>query len=318
MKNISILGSSGSVGENVLRIVRIHPGKFRVKALAVKKNVARVYEQAVEFRPKVVCVYDALPARSYSARFKRLGVRLVTGDEGLIEVSTLAGADQVICAMVGAAGLKPIFAAVHARKSVAIANKEPLVMAGKLLLETAARKGVAVLPIDSEHSALWQCLDGQDPSFVKKLILTSSGGPFRKYKGSLAKITPAQALNHPKWRMGPKITVDSATLMNKGLEVIEAANLFNVGAEKIEVVIHPEAIIHALVEFVDGAHMAHLGVTDMKLPIQYAMSYPGRFANQLPDLDLIHEAIGDAVKVLVLTEKAIELLFEQFIDDPLI
>ena len=194
----------------------------------------------------------------------------------------------MICAMVGAAGLEPIFAAVNAKKSVAVANKEPLVMAGKLLLKTAAKKGVAVLPIDSEHSALWQCLDHQNPKFVKKLILTSSGGPFRLYKGALSKITPAQALNHPKWKMGPKITIDSATLMNKGLEVIEAAALFNIEAKKIDVVIHPEAIIHALVEFVDGSHMAHLGVTDMRLPIQYAMSYPERLENHLPHLDLTH------------------------------
>jgi len=190
--------------------------------------------------------------------------------------------------MVGAVGLKPIFAAVRARKTVAIANKEPLVMAGKLLLEQAAKAGVAVLPIDSEHSALWQCLEKQDPAFVKKLIITSSGGPFRNHKGSLAKITPAQALRHPKWSMGPKITIDSATLMNKGLEVIEASNLFHVPAEKVEVVIHPEAIVHALVEFVDGSHFAHLGVTDMRLPIQYAMSYPERLENHLPHLDLAH------------------------------
>jgi 1-deoxy-D-xylulose-5-phosphate reductoisomerase len=287
VKRVSILGSTGSVGENTLKIVRIHPEKFRVAALAVKKNVARLYEQAAEFRPKVVCVYDAPEAKSYAARFKRLGVKLVTGDEGLLEVSTLSGIDQVICAMVGAAGLSPIFAAVNARKSVAVANKEPLVMAGKLLLETAAKKGVEVLPIDSEHSAVWQCLDHQDPKFVKKIILTSSGGPFRKYKGPLSRITPAQALNHPKWKMGPKITIDSATLMNKGLEVIEAANLFNVEAKKVEVVIHPEAIVHAMVEFVDGSHMAHLGVTDMKLPIQYAMSYPERLENHLPHLDLV-------------------------------
>ena len=288
MKTISILGSTGSVGENTLRIVRIHPERFRVSALAARKNAAKLYDQAVEFRPKVVCVYKPKAAKPYAPKFKRLGVKLVTGDEGLLEVSTLAGVNQVICAMVGAVGLQPIFAAVHAGKSLAIANKEPLVMAGKLLLETAAKKSVTVLPIDSEHSALLQCLEHQDPRFIKKLILTSSGGPFRKLKGSLAKITPAQALKHPKWKMGPKITIDSATLMNKGLEVIEAANLFDVEAKKVEVVIHPEAIVHALVEFVDGSHMAHLGVTDMKLPIQYAMSYPERLENHLPHLDLAH------------------------------
>jgi 1-deoxy-D-xylulose-5-phosphate reductoisomerase len=286
MKHLSILGSTGSVGENTLRVVRIHPEKFSVKALAVKKNIEKLYEQAVEFRPKVVCIHDPQAAKKAAPRFKRLKIRVVTGDEGLEEVATLAGVQEVICAMVGAVGLKPIFAAVRAKKTVAIANKEPLVMAGKLLLEAAARSGVRVLPIDSEHSALWQCLEKQDPAFVKKLILTSSGGPFRGRKGSLAKITPAQALDHPKWKMGPKITIDSATMMNKGLEVIEAANLFHIPAGKIEVLVHPEAIVHALVEFVDGSHLAHLGVTDMRLPIQYALSYPGRLEDSLPHLDL--------------------------------
>lgn len=290
MKQLSILGSTGSVGENVLRVVRIHPERFTVKALAVRKNAARLYEQAAEFRPKMVCIYDPQVAKKSAAKFKRLGIRVVAGDEGLAEVATLAGVGEVICAMVGAAGLKPIFAAVNAKKTVAIANKEPLVMAGKLLLETAEKAGVRVLPIDSEHSALWQCLEKQDPAFVKKLIITSSGGPFRNKKGSLAKITPAQALDHPKWKMGPKITIDSATLMNKGLEVIEAANLFRVPSGKIDVVVHPEAIVHALVEFVDGSHFAHLGVTDMRLPIQYALSYPERLEDHLPHLDLTHLA----------------------------
>ena len=287
MKSLSILGSTGSVGENALRIVRNHPELFCVKALAVKKNIAKLYEQAVEFRPKVVCVYDRPKAKEASSKFKRLGIRVVTGDEGLLEVATLAGVQVVICAMVGAVGLKPIFAAVRAKKNVAIANKEPLVMAGKLLLNEAEKSGVAVLPIDSEHSALWQCLEGHAPGSVKKLIITSSGGPFHHFKGSLARITPAQALKHPKWKMGPKITIDSATMMNKGLEVIEAANLFHVPSEKVDVVIHPEAIVHALVEFIDGAHFAHLGVTDMCLPIQYAMSYPERLENHLPRLDLV-------------------------------
>ena len=286
MKHLSILGSTGSVGENTLRVVRIHPELFSIKALAVKKNTEKLYEQAVEFRPKVVCIYDPKKAREAAPRFKRLKIRVVTGEEGLEEVATLSGVHQVICAMVGDAGLKPIFAAVRAKKTVAIANKEPLVMAGKLLLDLAEKAGVAVLPIDSEHSALWQCLEKHDPAFVKRLIITSSGGPFRNLKGSLARITPAQALNHPKWKMGPKITIDSATMMNKGLEVIEAANLFHIPAGKIDVLVHPEAIVHALVEFVDGSHLAHLGVTDMRLPIQYALSYPGRLEDHLPRLDL--------------------------------
>lgn len=286
MKPLAILGSTGSVGENTLRVVRLHPDRFSVRALAVHKNVEKLYDQAVEFRPKVVCIYDPQKARAAVSKFKRIGIRIVTGDEGLQEVATLPGVQEVICAMVGAVGLKPIFAAVHAKKTVAIANKEPLVMAGKLLLAAAQKAGVAVLPIDSEHSALWQCLEKQDPASIKRLIITSSGGPFRTKKGSLAKITPAQALDHPKWKMGPKITIDSATMMNKGLEVIEAANLFHMPAGKIEVLIHPEAIVHALVEFLDGSHFAHLGVTDMRLPIQYALSYPGRLEDALPRLDL--------------------------------
>lgn len=286
MKQLAILGSTGSVGENTLRVVRLHPERFSIKALAVHKNTEKLYEQAVEFHPKVVCIYDPPKAKVAVPRFKKIGIRVVTGDEGLQEVATLAGVQEVICAMVGAAGLKPIFAAVRAKKAVAIANKEPLVMAGKLLLDAAEKAGVAVLPIDSEHSALWQCLEKHDPVFIKRLIITSSGGPFRTKKGTLAKITPAQALCHPKWKMGPKITVDSATMMNKGLEVIEAANLFHVPAAKIDVLIHPEAIVHALVEFMDGSHMAHLGVTDMRLPIQYALSYPERLEDSLPRLDL--------------------------------
>lgn len=287
VKRLTILGSTGSVGENTLRIVRIHPDRFRVEALAAKKSIARLYEQAVEFRPKVVCVYDeSLRDKTWVAKFKKLGVKLVSGDSGLEEVSTIPSVREVICAMVGAVGLQPIFSAVRAGKIIAVANKEPLVMAGSLLLKEAAKRGVAVLPIDSEHSALWQCLENQHPDFVKKLILTSSGGPFRNFRGSLANVTRAQALNHPKWKMGPKITIDSATLMNKGLEVIEAANLFRVEAKKIEVLIHPEAIVHALVELADGSHLAHLGVADMRLPIQYAMSYPERLDNYLPNLDL--------------------------------
>ncbi len=288
MKHLAILGSTGSVGENTLRVIRLHPERFSVKALAVHKNIEKLYEQAVEFHPKTVCVYDPQKAKAAVSRFKRIGIRVVTGDEGLQEVATLTGVQEVICAMVGAIGLKPIFAAVNAKKTVAIANKEPLVMAGKLLLEAAQKAGVAVLPIDSEHSALWQCLENQEPAFIKKLIMTSSGGPFHHKKGSLARITPAQALRHPKWKMGPKITIDSATMMNKGLEVIEAANLFHVPAGKIDVLIHPEAIVHGLVEFLDGSHIAHLGVTDMRLPIQYALSYPERLEDALPRLDLTH------------------------------
>ncbi len=284
MKNIAILGSTGSIGLSTLNIVRAHPEHFRVKALAAKKNADLLFEQAREFRPEVVCLYENQYAAALEKKLRKLRIRVVTGAEGLCALGTLASVDQIIFAMVGAVGLAPLFEAVKAGKSVAIANKEPLVMAGALLMETARQNRVRVIPIDSEHSGLWQCLEGRPQETIKKLILTSSGGPFRKKKGSLANVTPAQALRHPKWKMGPKITIDSATLMNKGLEVIEAVNLFKVPCEKVKVLVHPEAVIHALVEFLDGSHLAQLGVTDMRLPIQYALSYPARL-DSLPSLD---------------------------------
>ncbi len=285
-KSIALLGSTGSIGQNTLQIVRTHPERFCLKALAAKQNAEKLLEQALEFRPEVVCLYESQKAGELANALKGKGIRVVTGAEGLLETASLPSVDQVICALVGAIGLRPIFAAIEAGKSVGIANKEPLVMAGHLLLGRSARLGVNIFPIDSEHSGLWQCLEGRDFKTIKKLILTSSGGPFREREKDFGDITPAEALRHPKWSMGPKITVDSATLMNKGLEVIEAANLFGTPSEKIEVLIHPEALVHAMVEFVDGSHLAHLGITDMRLPIQYAMSYPERLDNHLPTLDL--------------------------------
>ncbi|MCM8776084.1 MAG: 1-deoxy-D-xylulose-5-phosphate reductoisomerase [Candidatus Omnitrophica bacterium] len=287
MENIAVLGSTGSIGENTLRIVRSHPGKFRVKAIAAKKNATRLLAQAREFSPDVVCIYDASYALRLEKKLNPLGIRVVAGDEGLKEICTLPAVKKIIFAVVGAVGLKPILSAIHARKAVAVANKEPLVMAGALLMREAARFGVPILPIDSEHSGLWQCLQGQRPDAVKKLIITSSGGPFRTRRVSFEKITPESALKHPRWKMGRKITIDSATLMNKGLEVIEAAHLFRMPADRIEVLIHPEAVIHALVELVDGSHLAHLALTDMRLPIQFALSYPDRLRNHLPVLDLV-------------------------------
>ncbi|MDD5217398.1 MAG: 1-deoxy-D-xylulose-5-phosphate reductoisomerase [Candidatus Omnitrophica bacterium] len=288
MKSLAILGSTGSIGVNTLRIVQTHPDRFCVKVIAARHNAEALFQQASEFHPELVCLYETEHAAALEKKLKRLKIPLVTGDEGLVEASTYAGVEKVVFAMVGSAGLLPIFAAIRARKSVAVANKEPLVMAGALLMRDARRFGVTILPIDSEHSALWQCLEGRCPESIQRLILTSSGGPFRTRKGTFAKITPREALKHPKWKMGPKITIDSATLMNKGLEVIEAANLFGAPSNRIEVLIHPEAIVHAMVEFVDGSHLAHLGITDMRLPIQYALSYPERLNNHLPTLDLAH------------------------------
>lgn len=286
MKAISVIGSTGSIGEKVLEIVRLHPDRFKVVALAVRQNAAALLKQAKEFRPRLVCVFDEAHAEEIKAPLKKLGIRLVSGEAGLLEASTFPEAEQIIFSLVGAQGLKPIFEAIRAGKNVAVANKEPLVMAGELLMREARKRRIQFLPIDSEHSGLWQCLEGRSLDSVRKLVLTSSGGPFLKRRGSLAGVTVREALRHPKWRMGPKITIDSATLMNKGLEVIEASNLFNLEVERVEVLIHPEAIVHALVEFIDGSHLAQLAVTDMRLPIQYALSFPERLNHLFPNLDL--------------------------------
>ncbi len=286
MKNIAIIGSTGSIGLNTLRVVRAHPGKFNVVVLAAKSNVEELYKQALEFKPELICVYDEENAAWLSKKLEKQGIKIAIGEEGLLRASTHPKVKQVIFALVGAVGLKPIFSAIENGKDVAIANKEPLVMAGELLMRVVRQKKVTLLPIDSEHSGLWQCLEGKKPETIKKLIVTSSGGPFFGKKSGFSKITPRAALKHPRWKMGPKITIDSATLMNKGLEVIEAANLFQIPVEQIDVVVHPEAIIHALIEFVDGSQLAQLGITDMRLPIQYALGYPERLVNSLPELDL--------------------------------
>ncbi len=286
MKKIAIIGSTGSVGINTLRVVEAHSDELTVTVLAAKKNVKLLYEQAKQFRPKLVCIFDSEQAAWLEKKLKPLHIKTVTGEEGLIEASTFSATDKIVFAMVGAVGLKPIFAAIQKGKSVAIANKEPLVMAGELLRKEALRSGSELLPVDSEHSGLWQCLDGKRKETIKKLILTSSGGPFFNRKIDFRKVTSRQALRHPKWKMGPKISIDSATLMNKGLEVIEATNLFDVSLNQVEVLIHPEAVVHALIEFVDGSQLAQLGITDMRLPIQYALSYPKRFENCLPNLNL--------------------------------
>ncbi|HXV28344.1 MAG TPA: 1-deoxy-D-xylulose-5-phosphate reductoisomerase, partial [bacterium] len=288
MKNLAILGSTGSIGLSTLAIVRAHPDQFAVKVLAARKNAGRLFEQAVEFRPDVVCLFEDQEAAELKNKLLPFGIKVRTGLEGLLEASRYEPVDEVVFALVGAVGLLPIFEAIRAGKAVAIANKEPLVIAGDLVINESRKYGVPIFPIDSEHSALWQCLEGRPPGSIKKLILTSSGGPFYKRKGNLDRISPSEALKHPKWKMGPKITIDSATLMNKGLEVIEASHLFQTPAERIEVLIHPEAIVHGMVEFVDGSHLAHLGITDMRLPIQYALSYPDRLVNHLPTLDFSH------------------------------
>ena len=286
MKGLSILGCTGSVGTNVLRIVDAFPGRFQVVGLAGGRNVAILAEQVARYRPRVISVVDAA-ARDALARLVDLsGLRVGTGPEGMVEVATHEDARTVVASAVGALGLVPTYRALEAGKDVALANKETLVMAGELMVAQARARGARLLPIDSEHCALHQCLQGRGPEEVRRLVLTASGGPFRnRARESFDRITREEALRHPTWSMGPKITVDSSTLMNKGLEVIEAHWLFGVPPAQVEVLIHPQSIVHSMVEFVDGTVLAQLGVTDMRLPIQYALSYPERWAAAIPGMD---------------------------------
>jgi 1-deoxy-D-xylulose-5-phosphate reductoisomerase len=286
MKGLSILGSTGSVGTNVLRVVEAFPGRFRVIGLAAGANAERLADQVARHRPRVVSLATAA-AREALARLVDLsGVTVVTGPEGMVEVATHPEAGMVVASAVGAIGLVPTYRALEAGKDVALANKETLVMAGELMLAQSKAKGGRLLPIDSEHCALHQCLDGRRPEEVRRLVLTASGGPFRsRPKETFDRITRDEALAHPTWAMGPKITIDSATLMNKGLEVIEARWLFGVPASRIEVLVHPQSVVHSMVEFVDGTVLAQLGVTDMRLPIQYALSHPERWEAAIPGMD---------------------------------
>jgi len=287
MKGLSILGCTGSVGTNVLRIVEAFPERFRVVGLAAGRNVERLAAQMARHRPAVVSVATA-EARDALARLVDLsGRRVAIGPEGMVEVATHPEARMVVASAVGALGLVPTYRALEAGKDVALANKETLVMAGELMLAQSKARGGRLLPIDSEHCALHQCLDGRGPEEIRRLVLTASGGPFRnRPRETFDRITRDEALAHPTWNMGPKITIDSATLMNKGLEVIEARWLFGVPPARIEVLIHPQSIVHSMVEFVDGTVLAQLGVTDMRMPIQYALSHPERWEAAIPGLDL--------------------------------
>ena len=280
---ITILGSTGSIGRSALDVVRQCPGRYEVVALAAHSNVERLAEQVAEFAPRYAVVVDETAAARMGAP---PSTTILSGAEGLEEVAAV-DADVVLCAMVGAAGLRPLLAAIDAGNRVALANKEPLVMAGSLVMARARERGVKVLPVDSEHSAIFQCLQGNSVDDVAMIHLTASGGPFYgRARDELRDVAPAEAANHPTWDMGTKVSVDSATLMNKGLEVIEAMWLFGVSLEQIRVVIHPQSIVHSLVEFTDGSLLAHLGVTDMKFPIQYALDWPRRAPAPLGRLDL--------------------------------
>ncbi len=286
MKGLAILGSTGSIGANVLRVVDAFPGRFEVTGLAAGRNVEELAAQVARHRPRVVSVADA-EARERLGRLVDLSsVRALTGTEGMVEVATHPEARMVVASAVGAVGLVPTYRALESGKDVALANKETLVMAGELMLARARETGARILPIDSEHCALHECLDGRRPEHVRRLILTASGGPFRnRPRDSFLEITREEALAHPTWRMGRKITIDSATLMNKGLEVIEARFLFGVPAARIDVLIHPQSVVHSMVELVDGTVLAQLGVTDMRMPIQYALSYPERWEAAIPGMD---------------------------------
>lgn len=288
VKNISLLGSTGSIGTNVLEVVRMYPGRFHIHGLAAGKNISFLRKQIEAFNPQIVSIADEnLAGDLIQSLPAGWGDRIVTGPDGIIRVATLPTADTVVCAVVGAAGLKPTVAAINAGKDIALANKETLVMAGELVMEAVRKNKVDLLPVDSEHNAIFQALAAGRAQDVKKIILTASGGPFlSRSERDLWDVTPEQALNHPKWEMGKKITIDSATLMNKGLEVIEARWLFDVAVEKIEVLIHPQSIVHSMVEFVDGSIVGQMGIPDMRIPITYALSYPERIKTGLPPLDL--------------------------------
>jgi len=289
MKGISVLGSTGSIGIQTLDIARLHPDKFRVVALAAGTNLDLLESQIREFDPAVISVESETLALELKRRLADHPSRLRIGHSsaGLEAVATAADADLVVAGLPGSTGLQPTFAAVRAGKDVALATKEVLVMAGGLFMAAVKERDVNLLPVDSEQSAIFQCLQGNRGAEIRRIILTASGGPFREMpQAEMSRVTRDQALNHPRWKMGPKVTVDSATLMNKGLEVIEAAWLFGVPASRIEVVIHPQSIVHSMVEFSDGSIMGQLGATDMRIPISYALAYPQRITSGVEPVNL--------------------------------
>jgi 1-deoxy-D-xylulose-5-phosphate reductoisomerase len=287
MKKLSILGSTGSVGVNALEIVAQYPDKFQVVALAGGGNTPKMEEQILRFSPELASVSDPELAKHLRGRLPRKTTRILSGMEGLMAVASHPEAEMVVSALVGSVGLMPTLAALGAHKTLALANKESLVMAGEILVRESGERGIRILPIDSEHSAIFQALAGHRQEDIKRIILTASGGPFLHTPlEELAHVTPQQALQHPQWRMGKKVTIDSASLMNKGLEVIEAHWLFGVPASKIEVHIHPQSIVHSMVEYIDGSVIAQMALPDMRGPIAYALSYPERLDLKLPALNL--------------------------------
>ncbi len=285
MKHIAVLGATGSIGTQTLSVIRENPD-FKAVSLAANRNIDLLEKQAREFTPELVAVYEEDAAKTLAVRLKDTGIRVVSGMEGLIEAAVLPSAEVVLGAVVGMIGIRPTIEAIKAGKDIAIANKETLVTAGHLILPLVREKGVRLLPVDSEHSAIFQCLHGEERSPVRRILLTASGGPFYGYtKEQLRHVTLEETLHHPNWSMGKKVTVDSASLVNKGLEVMEAHWLFGVPYEKIEVLVEPTSTIHSMVEFADGAVKAELSVPDMRLAILYALTYPARRPLSLPSLD---------------------------------
>jgi 1-deoxy-D-xylulose-5-phosphate reductoisomerase len=286
-KRIAILGSTGSIGRQALDVIHQHADNYQVVALTTNRNVGLLAQQVEAFRPSYVGIVDAESAEEFK-NYGLADLELVSGKDCLVKLATLPEVDLVLVAVVGIAGLEPTIAALEAGKNVALANKESLVAGGHLVMEAARKSGSKIIPVDSEHSAIFQCLAGcDDPARINRIYLTASGGPFRSYtKDELRHVTVEEALNHPNWKMGKKVTIDSATLMNKGLEVIEAHWLFGLSIGQIQVVIHPQSIVHSMVEYIDGSIIAHMGKTDMRLPILYALSWPERIKSSVGSLDL--------------------------------
>ncbi|OJZ13916.1 1-deoxy-D-xylulose-5-phosphate reductoisomerase [Sphingobacterium sp. 40-24] len=279
-KGIAILGATGSIGTQALDVIRAFPNTFEAIVLTCGSNVTLLIQQALEFKPKAVVVTDSLLYNQVQDALKGYDIAVLLGEAGLVEVVQLEEVDIVLNAIVGSAGLKPTVKAIQSKKDIALANKETLVVAGELIMALVKEYGVRMLPVDSEHSAIFQCLTGEEHNPIEKIYVTASGGPFRgKKRADLLQVTKAQALKHPNWSMGAKITIDSASLMNKGLEVIEAKWLFNLSINQVDVIVHPQSIVHSLVQFQDGSMKAQMGIPDMKLPIQYALTYPARFEN---------------------------------------
>ncbi len=287
MKELAILGSTGSIGTQTLDVVRAYPDRYQVYALCAHRSIDLLVQQAKEFHPEVVCIADESLYEPLKERLSALDCKVWAGTDAIAEVVTMPSIDIVVAAMVGYAGLRPTIEAIKAGKTIALANKETLVVAGEIICDLAIKHHTPILPVDSEHSAIFQSLVGEDRSEIEKILLTASGGPFRTFSLEKMKtVTAADALKHPNWEMGAKITIDSASMMNKGFEVIEAKWLFGVPVEKIQVLVHPQSIVHSAVQFTDGAIKAQLGAPDMRLPIQYALSFPERLASEFPRADL--------------------------------